>query len=67
MLWCKLDLSLSLSRILAMKTERFVTFCDPKFYVKVEILIVFDISDILVDLITGYLISSLIRKDERWS
>jgi hypothetical protein len=30
-------------------------------------LIVFEISDILVDLIIGYLISSLILKDERWS
>jgi hypothetical protein len=48
-----------------MKMERLETFGDPKFDVKVDILIVFEISDILVDLIIGYLISSLILKDER--
>ena len=50
-----------------MKMERLETFGDPKFDVNVDILIVFEISDILVDLIIGYLISSLILKDERWS
>jgi hypothetical protein len=42
-----------------MNTDLLVTFGDPKLDVKADIFIVFDISDIFVDLMIGYLISSL--------
>ena len=67
MLWCKLDLSLSLSLILAMNIDLLVTLGDPKLEVNADILIVFDISDILLDRIIGNLISSLSLNEERWS
>jgi hypothetical protein len=48
-----------------MKTDLLVTLGDPKFEVSADIFIVFDISDILVDLMIGYLISSLSLNEER--
>ena len=50
-----------------MNTDLFVTLGDPKFDVKADMLIVFDISDILVERMIGYLISSLSLNEERWS
>ena len=50
-----------------MKTDLLVTLGDPKLEVNADILMVFDISDILVDRIIGYLISSLSLNEERWS
>ena len=50
-----------------MKTDLLVTLGDPILEVKADMLRVLDISDILVERIIGYLISSLILNDERWS
>ncbi len=48
-----------------MNTDLFVTLGDPKFEVKADMFIVFDISDILVERMIGYLISSLSLNEER--